>query len=191
MNLSTASVQTLPIDISGILKMLPHRYPFLLVDRVTAYEPCKSLVAVKNVTINEHFFQGHFPDHPVMPGVLIVEAMAQAAATLVPDFVILDGNQDWLSTPEQPALDLFAPAVPAPAVPWRIQTRIKADMTCLSVAAASVLAKVERDGIMAGLAEHFPAFGWQANMGYGTAAHRAAIAELGPTDYHRKSWRLM
>ncbi len=118
-------------------------------------------------------------------------AMAQAAATLVPDFVILDGNQDWLSTPEQPALDLFAPAVPAPAVPWRIQTRIKADMTCLSVAAASVLAKVERDGIMAGLAEHFPAFGWQSNMGYGTAAHRAAIAELGPTDYHRKSWRLI
>ena len=118
-------------------------------------------------------------------------AMAQAAATLVPGFVILDGNQDWLSTPEQPALDLFAPAVPAPAVPWRIQTRIKADMTCLSVAAASVLAKVERDGIMAGLAEHFPAFGWQANMGYGTAAHRAAIAELGPTDYHRKSWRLI
>ena len=117
--------------------------------------------------------------------------MAQAAATLVPDFVILDGNQDWLSTPEQPALDLFAPAVPAPAVPWRIQTRIKADMTCLSVAAASVLAKVERDGIMAGLAEHFPAFGWQSNMGYGTAAHRAAIAELGPTDYHRKSWRLI
>ncbi|WP_207346206.1 ribonuclease HII [Arthrobacter sp. E3] len=118
-------------------------------------------------------------------------AMAQAAATLVPDFVILDGNQDWLSTPEQPALDLFAAAAQAPAVPWRIQTRIKADMTCLSVASASVLAKVERDGIMAGLAEQFPAFGWQTNMGYGTAAHRAAIAELGPTDYHRKSWRLI
>ncbi|MDO5754050.1 ribonuclease HII [Arthrobacter sp.] len=118
-------------------------------------------------------------------------AMAQAATTLVPDFVILDGNQDWLSTPEQPALDLFAAAAQASAVPWRIQTRIKADMTCLSVAAASVLAKVERDGIMAGLAEQFPAYGWQANMGYGTAAHRTAIAELGPTDYHRKSWRLI
>ncbi len=83
MNQSTASVEPLPIDISGILKMLPHRYPFLLVDRVTAYEPCKSLVAIKNVTINEHFFQGHFPDHPVMPGVLIVEAMAQASGLLV------------------------------------------------------------------------------------------------------------
>ena len=83
MNLSTASVQTLPIDISGIVKMLPHRYPFLLVDRVIAYEPCKSLVAIKNVTVNEYFFQGHFPDYPVMPGVLIVEALAQASGLLV------------------------------------------------------------------------------------------------------------
>ncbi len=119
-------------------------------------------------------------------------ALVQAAATLAPDFVILDGNQDWLSTPEQPALDLFATVSPQPTPePWRIQTRIKADMTCLSVAAASVLAKVERDGIMVELAEQFPAFGWDANMGYGTAVHRAAIAKLGPTDHHRKSWRLV
>lgn len=116
-------------------------------------------------------------------------AMAQAAAVLMPDFVILDGNQDWLSVPVQQ--DLFAQAPAGPSAPWRIQTRIKADMTCLSVAAASVLAKVERDGIMSGLAGEFPAFGWEANMGYGTAAHRAAIAELGPTDHHRKSWRLI
>lgn len=119
-------------------------------------------------------------------------AMARAAQALIPDFVILDGNQDWLSEPVQGDLDLFAAALPpAPAAPWRIQTRIKADLTCQSVAAASVLAKVERDGIMSGLAEHFPAFGWESNMGYGTAGHRAAIAELGPTDHHRKSWRLV
>ena len=119
-------------------------------------------------------------------------AMAQAAATLIPDFVILDGNQDWLSEPVQGDLDVFAASGPqASAAPWRIQTRIKADLTCLSVAAASVLAKVERDGIMSGLAEQFPAFGWESNMGYGTAAHRAAIVEFGPTDYHRKSWRLV
>ncbi len=115
-------------------------------------------------------------------------AMAQAAASLSPDFVILDGNQDWLSEPE---LDLFSSAMATASAPaWRIQTRIKADMTCLSVAAASVLAKVERDAIMAGLATEFPAFGWDANMGYGTASHRAAIIEHGPTDHHRKSWRL-
>ena len=63
-------------------RILPHRYPFLLVDRVLACEPGKSIVALKNVTINEPFFQGHFPHHPVMPGVLIIEALAQAAGIL-------------------------------------------------------------------------------------------------------------
>ena len=70
------------MDINKILEYLPHRYPFLLVDRVLACEPGKRLTAVKNVTINEPFFQGHFPHHPVMPGVLIIEAMAQACAIL-------------------------------------------------------------------------------------------------------------
>ena len=70
------------MDISKILEYLPHRYPFLLVDRVLSCEPGKRLSALKNVTINEPFFQGHFPHHPVMPGVLIIEAMAQACAIL-------------------------------------------------------------------------------------------------------------
>lgn len=70
------------MDIHEILAHLPHRYPFLLVDRVLEIEPNKSIHAYKNVTINEPFFVGHFPHHPVMPGVLIVEAMAQAAALL-------------------------------------------------------------------------------------------------------------
>ena len=70
------------MDINEIMKVLPHRYPFLLIDRVTSFEPNQSLVATKNVTINEPFFQGHFPGHPVMPGVLIIEAMAQTAALL-------------------------------------------------------------------------------------------------------------
>jgi 3-hydroxyacyl-[acyl-carrier-protein] dehydratase len=71
------------IDIRGILERLPHRYPFLLVDRVLEMEPAKRIVAVKNVSINEPFFPGHFPGAPVMPGVLIVEAMAQAGAVLL------------------------------------------------------------------------------------------------------------
>lgn len=70
------------IDIKEILKLLPHRYPFLLVDRVTELEPGAKAVGIKNVTFNEPFFQGHFPDKPVMPGVLIIEAMAQVAGIL-------------------------------------------------------------------------------------------------------------
>ncbi|WP_298931548.1 3-hydroxyacyl-ACP dehydratase FabZ [uncultured Ramlibacter sp.] len=70
------------MDIHEILKLLPHRYPFLMVDRVLAYEKGKSIRALKNVTINEPFFTGHFPHRPVMPGVLMLEAMAQAAALL-------------------------------------------------------------------------------------------------------------
>ena len=70
------------LDISQIVECLPHRYPFLLIDRVLSYEAGKNLVALKNVTINEPFFAGHFPHHPVMPGVLIIEALAQAAAIL-------------------------------------------------------------------------------------------------------------
>jgi 3-hydroxyacyl-[acyl-carrier-protein] dehydratase len=70
------------IDINQILKLLPHRYPFLLVDRVLEIRPRVSITALKNVTMNEPFFQGHFPDFPVMPGVLIIEALAQTAALL-------------------------------------------------------------------------------------------------------------
>lgn len=70
------------MNINEIVKYLPHRYPFLLVDRVIELEAHKRVVAIKNVTVNEPFFPGHFPNHPVMPGVLIIEAMAQAAALL-------------------------------------------------------------------------------------------------------------
>ncbi|MCS6765303.1 MAG: 3-hydroxyacyl-ACP dehydratase FabZ [Candidatus Protistobacter heckmanni] len=70
------------IDIHQIIKLLPHRYPMLLVDRVLELEPRQRIVALKNVTINEPYFTGHYPDHPVMPGVLILEALAQTAALL-------------------------------------------------------------------------------------------------------------
>jgi beta-hydroxyacyl-ACP dehydratase FabZ len=70
------------IDIDEILSLMPHRYPFLLVDRVVEFEETKRIVAIKNVTINEPFFQGHFPGRPIMPGVLILEAMAQAGGVL-------------------------------------------------------------------------------------------------------------
>lgn len=69
-------------DIHEILEFLPHRYPFLLIDRILDYEKDTSLTAIKNVTVNEPFFQGHYPNRPVMPGVLLIEVMAQAAALL-------------------------------------------------------------------------------------------------------------
>ena len=72
----------MPVDVSRIQELLPHRYPFLLVDRVLELEPNQRILAVKNVSINEPFFQGHFPGHPVMPGVLVLEALAQAGGLL-------------------------------------------------------------------------------------------------------------
>ncbi|MCD6305477.1 MAG: 3-hydroxyacyl-ACP dehydratase FabZ [Deltaproteobacteria bacterium] len=72
----------LPLTYEDIVRILPHRYPFLLVDRIIELELNKRVVGIKNVTANEPFFQGHFPDHPIMPGVLIVEAMAQVGGVL-------------------------------------------------------------------------------------------------------------
>ncbi|MCK9539402.1 3-hydroxyacyl-ACP dehydratase FabZ, partial [Dokdonella sp.] len=72
----------LPMNVEQIAAMLPHRYPFLLLDRIIACEPGKQITAIKNVTVNEPFFQGHFPSHRVMPGVLLIESMAQAGGVL-------------------------------------------------------------------------------------------------------------
>jgi 3-hydroxyacyl-[acyl-carrier-protein] dehydratase len=87
------SIET-PIEINEIRKILPHRYPFLLIDRVIAYtlEPEKTLTAIKNVTINEPFFEGHFSENPVMPGVLILESMAQACGVLANVALATRGN---------------------------------------------------------------------------------------------------
>lgn len=77
------SEENLQIDVNRIMEMIPHRYPFLLIDRILEFVPGESAVGLKNVTIGEPHFQGHFPSSPVMPGVLIIEAMAQTAAVLV------------------------------------------------------------------------------------------------------------
>ena len=80
-----------PIDINGIMARIPHRYPMLMIDRVIDLVPGEKATGIKNVSMNEHFFQGHFPLRPIMPGVLIIEAMAQTAAIVVVDF-LMDTN---------------------------------------------------------------------------------------------------
>lgn len=111
------------------------------------------------------------------------------AAGVHPDLVLLDGSHNWLSPQNQGSLFDVEPAGPACEAP--VHTKVKADMSCLSVAAASVLAKVARDRMMLGLHEEYPAFGWNENKGYGTSSHRDAIRSWGPTPYHRTSWNLL
>lgn len=82
-------------DVNAIMRIIPHRYPFLLVDKIIEFNPGKSIVGIKNVTINEQFFQGHFPDHPIMPGVLIVEGMAQAGGIIL--LRQMEDPSEWLA----------------------------------------------------------------------------------------------
>jgi 3-hydroxyacyl-[acyl-carrier-protein] dehydratase len=92
MNDQSASASIGPLDIKRVMAALPHRYPMLLVDRVESLDPEKGITAIKAVTINEPFFQGHFPARPIMPGVLIVEALAQAAGILAVEALGLAGS---------------------------------------------------------------------------------------------------
>jgi 3-hydroxyacyl-[acyl-carrier-protein] dehydratase len=134
------------IDIHGILKQLPHRYPFLLVDRVLLLEKGKTIRTLKNVTMNEPFFTGHFPSRPVMPGVLMIEAMAQSAALLafatagiekldensVFYFAGIDGAR--FKRPVEPGdqlvMDIFTDRVKAGIYKFKAQARVGEDLAC-------------------------------------------------------------
>jgi 3-hydroxyacyl-[acyl-carrier-protein] dehydratase/UDP-3-O-[3-hydroxymyristoyl] N-acetylglucosamine deacetylase/3-hydroxyacyl-[acyl-carrier-protein] dehydratase len=127
------------LDIQHILGMLPHRYPFLLIDRVLEYEEGKSLVALKNVTYNEPFFQGHFPHLKVMPGVLLIEAVAQAGGILV-----------YLSIPEPEKKIYFLSKVDKvkfrkPVVPGD-QVRLEVEMLKMKTRFCHVRGKALVDG---------------------------------------------
>jgi 3-hydroxyacyl-[acyl-carrier-protein] dehydratase/UDP-3-O-[3-hydroxymyristoyl] N-acetylglucosamine deacetylase/3-hydroxyacyl-[acyl-carrier-protein] dehydratase len=127
------------LDIERILKILPHRYPFLLVDRVCELEKGKSITAIKNVTYNEHFFQGHFPAKKVMPGVLIIECVAQAGGILL-----------YNSIPDPDNVLVFLSAINnakfrKPVIPGD-QLRLEADLTKLRKKVAFLKGKVYVDG---------------------------------------------
>lgn len=113
------------------------------------------------------------------------------AANVRADVILLDGNHDWLSASQLSIFDAFDAAEDSDdGVDVPVCTMVKADMQCLSVAAASVLAKVERDSMLVGLDAASPDFGWKVNKGYATAAHRAAIDRHGPSQWHRRTWQL-
>jgi ribonuclease HII len=145
------------------------------------------------------------PDEVDAVGILaalrLAARRALAALPAVPDLILLDGNHDWFTEPSVRAADptsglqslftLAPPEPPSPSTPAiDVRTMIKADMRCSSVAAASVLAKVERDARMVRLHERHPAYCWADNKGYSAPEHLAALLELGPCEQHRRSWRL-
>jgi len=127
-------------------------------------------------------------EHGIIAALRMAGTRALAALPAHPDVVLLDGNHDWLSRPRQPSL--FDDTPLAELAPPVVRTMIKADLRCSSVAAASVLAKTERDAIMVRLAASHPGYGWDVNKGYSTAAHAEALRRLGPCVHHRQSWRL-
>ena len=132
-------------DIREIMSCVPHRYPFLLVDRILELEPGKRVVAIKNVSINEPFFQGHFPGTPVMPGVLILEAMAQAGAMMMLQAPELRGTISFLTTVD--SAKFRHPVVPGD------QMKITTEMGHRRGKMGKVKAHVEVDGKVVAEAE--------------------------------------
>lgn len=121
----------------------------------------------------------------IVPALRLAWVRAHQQLSIKPDHVILDGKHNWLLEPKS---DLFTTPISDIVVP--VSMKVKADASCASVSAASVLAKVARDSLMREAALIYPDFGWEGNVGYGSSEHLAAIARLGPTDLHRKSWNL-
>lgn len=133
----------------------------------------------------------------IIAALRLAAARAFAALPLDADVALLDGNHDWLTPPPQSEAlfpdqraDLVARLADLSLIPGRVVTRIRADLTCAGVAAASVLAKCERDGIMVQRAREHPDYGWVQNKGYSAAEHAAALRLLGPTPEHRRTWHL-
>lgn len=129
-------------------------------------------------------------DLGIVPALRLAGRRALAGLPVMPDVVILDGTHDYLSPPTQQSLladedpDDGLGSVPV------VRTQVKADLRCAAVAAASILAKTERDAIMVRLAEQHPGYGWATNKGYAAPDHVEALGRLGVTDQHRRSWRL-
>jgi ribonuclease HII len=153
-------------------KLLPPQARRALVPRIERWA-VSSCVA--------HASSEEIDDIGIIAALRLAGHRALAGLPVRPDAVLLDGNHDYLTPPDAD------PEQP----PWLpVRTVVKADVRCASVAAASVLAKTRRDAIMVGLAGTHPEYGWDENKGYATPSHREALRRLGPSPYHRVSWRL-
>jgi ribonuclease HII len=137
-----------------------------------------------------HSSPGEIDQYGIMVALRLAGNRALAALPFIPDLVILDGNYDWLTDPERVGLLSFLESrvTVAPCVP--VRTMVKADLYCSSVAAASVLAKVERDAMMVALAVEVPGYAWELNKGYSAPEHFEALKSRGPSVHHRRSWHL-
>jgi 3-hydroxyacyl-[acyl-carrier-protein] dehydratase len=142
MNDQPASVAIGPLDIKRVMAALPHRYPMLLVDRVESLDPEKGITAIKAVTINEPFFQGHFPARPIMPGVLIVEALAQAAGVLAVEALGLAGSGKLVYFMAIEGAKFRAPVEPGVLLKLEVEFVQKRSSVCKFAGRASVDGKL-------------------------------------------------
>lgn len=133
----------------------------------------------------------------IVAALRLAAARALGALPLGADVALLDGNHDWLTPPEHsaalfpdPRASMAARIVDLSVIPGRVATRVRADLTCAGVAAASVLAKCERDAIMVQRAGEHPEYGWVQNKGYSAPEHADALRRLGPSPQHRRTWHL-
>jgi ribonuclease HII len=157
-------------------KLLPPSARESLVPRIESWSCCWAIGHASAAEIDEV---------GILRALRLAGERALARLRCRPDVVLLDGNYDWFTRPERSA------SSPAEIEPERVSLKVKADLTCASVAAASVIAKVARDRHMVELARVYPWYGWQANKGYAAPEHRAALLEVGPCEEHRRSWHLM
>ncbi|MGB5952254.1 MAG: ribonuclease HII [Ornithinimicrobium sp.] len=140
-----------------------------------------------------HASPGEIDQWGIMVALRLAGERALSACGIAPDLVLLDGNHDWLTRPERVGLLAFTSDSPTHCSPVHsapVHVAIKADMRCSSVAAASVLAKVERDAHMVQLHASYPAYRWHENKGYAAPEHLAALRATGTSEQHRRSWNL-
>ena len=140
-------------DIGAIMELLPHRYPFLLVDRIIELVPGERIVALKNVTINEPFFQGHFPGRPIMPGVLIIEAMAQAGGILANESAPVEQKGRLIYFMGMDKVRFRRPVIPGDQIVF------EAKLLKLRSKAAKMVGRATVDGQLAAEAELMASFG--------------------------------